>query len=119
MPLRSSSQSPRYAGKRSSPRTWGPIQNSSTHPSTEPGQLQCEKSLEMVLDHRIEWRGGGPARAVDVLGARPAGCIGRRVSVAGDALGRGRHRGAVELAHVVAIGLHEATKQILLRLRDR
>ena len=32
--------SPRYAGKRSSPQPGGPIHISSTHPSTEPGQLQ-------------------------------------------------------------------------------
>jgi hypothetical protein len=42
MSLRSSTLSPRYAGKRSSPRGGGRLGNSSTYPSTETGQLQSK-----------------------------------------------------------------------------
>ena len=47
----------------------------------------------MVLDHRVEWCGGGTARTVDVLGARPPRCTLRCVSVSGSLLRRVRHGG--------------------------
>ena len=48
----------------------------------------------MMLHHRVERRGGRPARSVDVPGAGPVGCTGRGVSVSVEALRRGRHGGA-------------------------
>ena len=36
-----------------------------------------EERLEVVLDHRIEWRGGRPAQSVDVPGLGPVACTAR------------------------------------------
>ena len=73
------------------------LRSFSTHedtvaPGVTLGSL-CKERLEMVLDHRVEWCGGGTARTVDVLGARPPRCTLRCVSVSGSLLRRVRHGG--------------------------
>ena len=44
--------SPRYAGKRSSPQPGGPIHISSTHLSTEAGQLHRRQHRSLVHGER-------------------------------------------------------------------
>ena len=58
----------------------------------------------MVLHHRIEWRGGRPARAVDVLGTGPVRCTVGVVSVSREPVGRGRHGGVCVRSRGAAMG---------------